>query len=151
MTEFNDRIERVVPLPVPVERAWTAITDPAEVRQWFGDQSDYELREGGEGVFKWGDNAHRMQIVTLQPPHRYVYRWVISQHDDLATPFAEMLTTLVEYVLEPIPEGTRLTLTESGFASLPADQQESNYADNSQGWTEELGKLVSYTEALAAV
>ena len=151
MTVFKDSIERVVTLPVSIERAWSAITDPAEVRQWFGDQSDYELREGGEGVFKWGDNSHRMRVVALEPPRRYAYRWVIESHDDQSIPFENMQTTLVEYVLETIPDGTRLTLTESGFASHPEGQRESNYADNSQGWTSELAKLAAYTETLAAV
>lgn len=149
MSEFKDSIERVMTLPVPIERAWSAITDPAEVRQWFGDQSDYELREGGEGRFKWGDEGSRMRIVTLEPPRRFVYRWAPG-NDDQSIPFDEMPTTLVEYVLESIPDGTRLTLTESGFASLPAEQREGSFADNSEGWTSELAKLVTYTETLAA-
>ncbi len=144
MTAFSDVITREMILPFPVERVWRAITEPSEVRQWFGDQSEYELREGGEGVHKWGDNAHRMRIVSLDPPHRYVYRWVVEQHDDLTTPFEEMQTTQVEFVLETVPEGTRLRLTESGFASHPADKREKNYEDNSGGWKSELAKLPDY-------
>ncbi|MGD9710847.1 MAG: SRPBCC domain-containing protein [Thermomicrobiales bacterium] len=141
MSVINDVITREMTLDFPVERVWQAITDPAEVRQWFGDQSVYELREGGTGVHKWGDNAHRMRIVTLEPPHRYVYEWVVEQYDDESRPFDEMQTTRVEYRLESIPQGTRLFLTESGFASHPRDKRESNYADNSEGWASELAKL----------
>lgn len=147
MTEFSDTIEREMTFSADIERVWRAITDPAEVRQWFGDRSEYELREGGAGVYQWGDNAHRMQVVTVDPPHRFVIRWVISQHDDLTTPFEQMHTTQVEYLLDSVPEGTRLRLTESGFASLPADVREGYHADNSGGWTSELGKLVTYLEA----
>ena len=143
-TTFSDTITREMILAFPVERVWSAITDPAEVRQWFGDQSDYELREGGEGVHKWGDNAHRMRIVTLDPPTRYVYQWVIDQHDDSQTPFDDMQTTQVEFLLEPTPDGTRLRLTESGFASHAADLRESNRAGNDEGWTSELAKLPVY-------
>lgn len=148
-TTFSDTITREMILAFPIERVWTAITDPAEVRQWFGDQSDYEVREGGEGVHQWGDNAHRMRIVALDPPHRYVYRWVVEQYDNLETPFDEMQTTQVEYLLESIPEGTRLSLTESGFASHPAEKREQNFADNSGGWTSELAKLPEYLERAA--
>jgi uncharacterized protein YndB with AHSA1/START domain len=150
MTAFKDSIERELTLPVPIERAWTAITDPAEIRQWFGNNTEFELREGGEGVFKWDENAHRMRIVALEPPRRYVYRWVVSQDDDQSVPFEEMPTTQVEYLLESVPEGTRLKLTETGFASLPADQREGYFGDNSQGWTSELAKLVEYTKTLVA-
>ncbi len=150
MPAVKDRIERVVTLPVPIERVWTAITDPAEVRQWFGDQSDYELRTGGEGLLKWGDDGFRMRIETVDPPHRFSYRWVTPRDDDHSIPFEDLPTTLVEFVLESVPEGTRLTLTESGFASHPEDQRESSYADNSQGWTDELGELVEYIKRLAA-
>jgi uncharacterized protein YndB with AHSA1/START domain len=151
MASFKDSIERELTLPVPIERAWSAITDPKEVRQWFGDQSDFEVRVGGEGFFKWGDDAHRMRIVALDPPRRFSYRWVIQQPDDMSIPFDEMRTTLVEYRLESIPDGTRLMLTESGFASFSEEYQESHYTDNSKGWTEELAKLVAYAETLAAV
>ena len=150
MTAFKDSIERELTLPVPIERAWAAITDPAEVRQWFGNKSDYDLREGGQGVFQWDEHVSRMRIVALEPPRRYVYRWVIENDGDHSIPFEEMATTQVEYLLESIPEGTRLKLTETGFASLPADRRESSFADNSQGWTSELAKLVDYTKTLAA-
>lgn len=149
MPAFSDVIRREMILEFPIERVWKAITDPAEVRQWFGDQSDYVMEEGGEGVHKWGDNAHRMTIITLEPPHRYVYRWVVEQHDTFEVPFEEMQTTQVEYVLESIPEGTRLSLTESGFAAHPADKREGNFADNSNGWTSELAKLPVYLDRAA--
>jgi uncharacterized protein YndB with AHSA1/START domain len=150
MAAFKDTIEREITLPVPIERAWTAITDPAEVRQWFGNKTNYELREGGEGAFQWDEHSARMRIVAVEPPRRYVYRWVIEQHDDPSIPFDEMSTTQVEYLLESIPEGTRLKLTESGFASLPEDRREDLFAGNTEGWTSELPKLAAYVETLAA-
>ncbi len=150
MSVVSDVITREMILPFPVERVWNAVTDPAEVRQWFGDQSDYDLKEGGEGVHKWGDNAHRMRILTLDPPHRYVYQWVVEQYDNQETPFDEMQFTTVEYRLEAVPEGTRLQLTESGFATHPENKREQNFADNSEGWTSELAKLPVYLEKTAA-
>lgn len=33
-------------LPYPVEAVWSAITDPAERRQWFGETT-IDAREGG--------------------------------------------------------------------------------------------------------
>lgn len=146
MSVINDVITREMILAFPIERVWKAVTDPAEVRQWFGDQSDYDLREGGEGVHKWGDNAHRMRILTLEPPRRYVYQWVIDQYDDASVPFEEMQYTTVEIILDSVPEGTLLKLTESGFASHGEDSRDANYAGNSEGWTSELAKLPEFLQ-----
>ncbi len=141
---MNDEIRRELMLPVSIERAWSAVSEPAEVRQWFGERSDYELHEGGTGMMRWGDDAFRMVVVTVDPPRCFAYRWVTPRDDDHAIPFEEMPTTLVTFTLESVEGGTRLTLVESGFASHPEDQRESNYADNSEGWTGELAKLEVY-------
>lgn len=50
-------------------------------------------------------------------------------------------TTLVRFLLEEEPEGTKLTMIESGFASLPENYFEA-FDENTQGWEEELLKLV---------
>ena len=140
---MKDQIRREVLLPVSIERAWAAITDPDEVNQWFGDRCSYELREGAEGVMQWGDDAFRMRVVIVDPPHRFAYRWV-TPRDNPAVPFEEMPTTIVEFTLQTVAGGTQLTLTETGFAAHPEDQREANYADNSGGWTDELGELRDY-------
>lgn len=85
------------------------------------------MRPGGEGVFRWGEIEVRVTVETVDPR----YRWEPSQ-----TP-AGGPTTFVEFRLEEIPGGTRLTLAESGFAGLlPAARQENEY-----GWDDELGHL----------
>ncbi len=146
MGAFNDSIQRVLTFPLPIERVWSAITDPAEVRQWFGDQSEYDLREGGEGFLRWGDTAIRMQVTVLDPPHRFSYRWASGPESDLSVPFAKATQTLVEYTLEEVPGGTQLTLIESGFASQPEQEREANYADHVKGWEQEHDKLVAYLD-----
>ncbi|MGD9710846.1 MAG: SRPBCC family protein [Thermomicrobiales bacterium] len=142
-----DEIRREVMLPASIERAWNAITEPAEVNKWFGDRCVYELREGATGVMQWGEHAFRMVVVTVDPPRRFAYRWVTPRDDNHAIPFEEMPTTLVEFTLESVAGGTRLTLVESGFASHPEKERDSNYADNSQGWTDELAELQAWLNA----
>jgi len=62
----------------------------------------------------------------------------------MTTPFDEMPTTLVTFKLDDVPEGTRMTLIESGFASLPEHLRRSSYQENSSGWDEELVDLAAY-------
>ena len=52
--------------------------------------------------------------------------------------------TYVEFTLEPVGAGTRLTVVESGFAQLPADAHGKAYGGNTEGWAHELGELVEY-------
>ena len=56
-------------------------------------------------------------------------------------------TLMVEFALEPTTSGTRLTVTESGFAQLPDEWIEASYQGNTEGWKAELGELVAYLDA----
>jgi hypothetical protein len=53
----------------------------------------------------------------------------------------------VEFVLEPTSSGTRLVVSESGFAQLPDEWLEQTYQGNTQGWAAELGELTAYLDA----
>src|SRR4051812_20580972 len=44
------QIEREIELPVPADEAWEAITDAQRLEEWFANDVELDLREGGEGV-----------------------------------------------------------------------------------------------------
>ena len=46
-----------------------------------------------------------------------------------------------------MPEGTRLRLVESGFASLPPELRGGSHERNTRGWQRELGELAQYLAA----
>jgi uncharacterized protein YndB with AHSA1/START domain len=59
----------------PVDRVWTALTDPGELAGWWGE-ADVELVEGGRFTITWlneGPNGERVvmpaTITRLDPPH----------------------------------------------------------------------------------
>jgi uncharacterized protein YndB with AHSA1/START domain len=131
---IRDAIERQLTLEVPRERVWAALTEPDQVRRWFGTETKVDLRPGGKGEFSWDETVVPFTVEEVEPPRRYAYRW-----EPGATQTGKP-TTLVEFTLEEVPEGTLLTLIESGFAELP----EKSYEDNSGGWDEELGHLGDY-------
>jgi uncharacterized protein YndB with AHSA1/START domain len=135
--EANDRIERTMTFHVARELVWDAITQPESISRWFGDDTELELTPGGEAVFRWGEIEVRGKVETVEPPSRFSYRWEPS-HTPTGGP-----TTLVEFMLEEIDGGTRLTLVESGFASLvPESRQENEY-----GWDDELSHLREFLGA----
>lgn len=136
----QDRIERVVTLPVSRDRAWRAITEPAEISRWFMACTIPELRAGADFTFK----SARGRIEAVEPPRRFAYSWHpgSEQHEEM--PLAELPLTLVEFILEEIAGGTRLTLIETGFASLPSEMYERAFRENTGGWAEVIGNLVAY-------
>ncbi|MCC6791414.1 MAG: SRPBCC family protein [Thermomicrobiales bacterium] len=138
---MQDRIERMVTLPVSRERAWRAITDPTQINRWFDGCEMSELRAGA--MFVLGGDA-RCRIEAVEPPRRFAYSWHPGSEQRTQTPFEELPLTLVEFTLDEIAGGTRLTVVETGFASLPAEMYERAFRENSGGWPEVLGNLTAY-------
>ncbi|MDQ3410708.1 MAG: SRPBCC family protein [Chloroflexota bacterium] len=144
---IQDQIERVMVLRAPRERVWAALTEAAELSRWFGDTAEIDLRPGGELVLGWEEHGvGRCRIEVVEPPRRFAYRWHAPGADEDA-PIEAGPNTLVEFTLDEVPEGTRLTLIESGFASLPSDIAAKAFEDNTGGWASELGELAAYIEA----
>ncbi|MDC8831479.1 SRPBCC domain-containing protein [Alteromonas gilva] len=137
MKKTIDAITRTLEFPLPVERVWHAVTEPAEVVKWFGSHATYELKEGAAGFFEWENECAgkiAMKIETIRPFSYFAWRWM--QEPEQA--FNHATSTLVEWQLTKTTTGTRLTMTESGFAALKQQQL------NTQGWQIELSDLQQY-------
>jgi uncharacterized protein YndB with AHSA1/START domain len=128
-----DTIERQMTFELPREVVWAAITEPEQIGRWFGTSAELDLRPGGEGSFYWEhlDVTTRVTVEAVEPPARFAYRWEPGGTNEGGA------TTLVEFRLEEIPGGTRLTLIESGFAQFGAESRQGNEF----GWDAELGEL----------
>src|SRR4030095_4773003 len=50
-------------------------------------------------------------------------------------------TTLVEFRLEEVPEGTRLSVVGSGFARTPAGRRDEAFRMNSGGWAAQMENI----------
>ncbi|MFB4289503.1 SRPBCC domain-containing protein [Nonomuraea sp. ATR24] len=139
-----DAIERVMVLRHPVERVWAALTTAEGLSRWFGSVAEIDLRPGGRAFFRWDDLGQESvaTVAVVDPPRRFAFRWAIE-----GLPEDDAARTLVEFTLEPVPEGTRLRLVESGFAQAAADVGRSARAANSQGWDAELAELEIYLDA----
>jgi uncharacterized protein YndB with AHSA1/START domain len=54
--------------------------------------------------------------------------------------------TLVEFRLEPITGGTRLTITETGFDGVPEHRRAEAMRMNDGGWAEQIRNIRSHVE-----
>ena len=126
-------IERSVVIRAGRERVWRAITTPEEITKWFEPIGFARLAAGEPLTFTWGGAG---EIALVEPLNRFGYRWQV------APPHPGQ--TLVVFTLESVPEGTRVTITESGFEALPDDARQAKLKDNIGGWEYMLGRLSEY-------
>jgi uncharacterized protein YndB with AHSA1/START domain len=168
----TDRIEKQVTLRAPVSRVWRAIADAKEFGRWFGFTLDGPFVEGQaiRGTFDGtideaaivehqkkaglrpskiklpGKNAVFGTVERIQPERYFSFRWVPYGIDAEADPENEP-TTLVEFRLEPVPDGTHLVIVESGFDRVPAHRRERAFRMNEGGWAGQAENLRKYVES----
>ncbi|WP_020385485.1 SRPBCC domain-containing protein [Kribbella catacumbae] len=140
---FPDRIERTLDLTHPPAKVWAALTTAEGLGTWFGNDAEVDLRRGGEAQLSWdtGDKA-QLTIERIEEPKVFGFTWHIY-----GLPEGDPRRTYVEFTLEPVGAGTRLTVVESGFAQLPDDAHKKAFDGNTDGWGTELAELVSYLDA----
>jgi uncharacterized protein YndB with AHSA1/START domain len=149
----EDRVERTVHIAATTVRVWEILTKPEHIGRWFGPgtPATVDLRPDGVMVLDpMPGKRYLARIVKVDPPHYFSYRWASAYPEVLAD---ETNSTLVEFHLAAEGAMTRLTVCESGFASLtiPAGREQfASYKSHSQGWTEVLRNFAGYVEQGAA-
>ena len=140
---FPDRIERTVEVPHPPAAVWAALTTAAGLACWFGEEASIDLRPGGAAQMSWENGfTVDMRVERVEEPRVFGYTWQIY-----GLPKDDPRRTYVEFTLEPVGEGTRLTVVETGFAQLPEDVYGTAYDGNTKGWMSELDELLQYLDA----
>jgi uncharacterized protein YndB with AHSA1/START domain len=145
---ISDRIERSVVVSASPEQVWEALTTEDGMQAWFGDIAEMDVQPGGEAVFGWSEEGHRVAAVieTVEPITRFAFRWAINAGEAVE----DGPSTLVEFVIDSDDSGTRITVVETGFASLPGDVAQHHFDENTSGWKFEMDELVDYLGAAAA-
>ena len=145
MTDRVDKIEREVLVPATIEQVWHAITVAEELAQWFGDIAELDLRQGGTAKFGWTEYGNTVSAVveTADPPTRFSFRWAASPDTEVE----DGPSTLVEFTLESVTDGTIVRVVETGFASFPDELYRRQFDANTSGWKAELQDLVDYAGA----
>ncbi|MCE6998610.1 SRPBCC domain-containing protein [Saccharothrix sp. S26] len=137
---FPDRIERVVEIArTPVE-VWAALTTAEGLGAWFGHEASIALRPGGTARMSWDDgHSVEMRVERVEKPTVFGFTWPV-----FGMPSDDPRRTYVEFTLEEVAAGTRLTVVETGFSQLPDDAYGKGYDAHTKGWASELGELVDH-------
>src|ERR1700724_4682916 len=145
---ITDRIEKKILLRAPRQRIWRALTDAAEFGTWFGARFDGPFTPGARlrGVIvptgvdaevakaqqPYAGKPFEITVERVEPERLFSFRWhpyaVEPDVDYSAEP-----TTLVVFTLEEAPGGILLTVTESGFDSIPLERRAEGLAGGGPG------------------
>ena len=144
-----DSIERSVELDAPIERVWRALTDHEEFGTWFrvrldgpfvvGEMSRGRMAYPGYEAYPWD-----ARVLVMDAPRLFAFEWPHIEAPDEDP--AQAAWTRVEFRLEPIGIGTRLTVTESGFEALPPGRRVEFMRRNEGGWAIQAENIRAHVE-----
>jgi uncharacterized protein YndB with AHSA1/START domain len=135
-------IRRSVVVAAAREKVWRVITQPEHFSKWFGGKIEFERLAVGEAI-RFFEEAYPGRIAAVEPPERFAFYWTAELGYDVET--------LVTFYLETVPEGTRVTVTETGFEALPADVRQIPFERNGKGWSIQMDNIAEYLETVADV
>lgn len=147
----QDRIEKVADLAAPVSRVWKALTDHKEFGEWFNVRLNepFEVGATTTGNITYPGYEHMQWVsVTEKLEHEelFTFSWPPSAVDPDST-YSDDAKVMVEFRLEPIDTGTRLTITETGFMQFPDSKRLEVLRSNKQGWDIQAENIAAYVTA----
>jgi uncharacterized protein YndB with AHSA1/START domain len=144
----TDRIEKTIVLNASRGKVWRALTTAGQFGAWFGATLDGEFAEGRvvSGRIANPKYSHITLALTIErivPEELFSYRW----HPYAIDPgydYSKDTPTLVEFRLADHANGVELTVTESGFDSIPVARRAEAFRMNSGGWAAQLANIERY-------
>ena len=147
-TTAMDRIEKTAVLRAPRSRVWRALTNADEFGTWFRARLAGTFAEGAtlRGPITYPGYEHmtlEIQIERMEPERYLSYRWRPDGVDP-GKDYSSEPTTLVEFTLEDVQDGTKLTIVESGFDKLPPARRDEAWRSNDSGWAEQMTNIARH-------
>jgi uncharacterized protein YndB with AHSA1/START domain len=120
--ESTPWVERQTLVEAAPDEVWEALTDEDRLEEWMAPDVELDPTEGGEIVVRDGDDERHGTVETVEEEQRFAFTW--------SRPGEE--PSFVEFTIEPIPAGTRVTVIETPVGPS---------AMASAGWTPRLARL----------
>ncbi len=157
----SDRIEKQILLRAPLSRVWQALTDAHEFGKWFGVTFDGPFTAGGPVTGHITPTTVDAEVAKMQKPYEgmrfeividrmepktlFSFRWHPFAIDPKVDYSGEPMTLIV-FVLEEVPAGVLLKLTESGFDQIPLERRATAFTSNEGGWAKQMELIQKYVE-----
>jgi len=139
VTPDQDAVVSEIFIAAPPERVFQALIDPGQVREWWTSKEcpiesfAFDARLGGRWSYDTGHGSATVngvsqfhcegEVLEFDPPSRLAYSWIANWHDQPSR------RTVVRWELFKSAKGTRVKITHSGLAELPAARK-----DYRSGW-----------------
>lgn len=114
------QVTRTVDVPAEPERVWErSLGDGGALSTWLGGEVELDIRPGGTGTLREpGGAAKRLVVEEVTPGERLAFHWWPAGAEG-RTP-ADAGATTVDIRLVPVPDGTRVTVTETAAYAATA-------------------------------
>ena len=144
----TDRITEKVLLRAPRARVWQALADSGEFGQWFGVKGLGAFTQGATvrgKVTEKGDEDVTWEAIIerMEPGRLFSFRWHPYAVDP-GVDYSGEPTTRVVFELEDAPNGTLLSVVETGFHGIPAARRAKAYEMHEQGWAWQMKSISGY-------
>ena len=152
-TTTTDRIEKQILLRAPQARVWRAVADAREFGEWFGVRLEGAFVPGarlrGRITMKGYEHVpFEITVERMEPERLLSWRWHPYAVDP-KTDYSREPTTLVVFELRDVPEGTLLTVVESGFDQIPLARRAEAWRMNDQGWAKQMENIERHVAGAA--
>lgn len=131
-------VERTIWIAAPTERAWRAVTEPQQMEHWYAKNFTWEIPTLQVGAtMKFHNNPADILTATIEvldPPHQFTLR----RHSQ-----PELVTT---FLLTEENDGTRATITETGYDAVPAAERQQWIDSTASGYTMSMVNLQAHLE-----
>lgn len=128
MADKTIRVSQIY--PCSPERIWNALTRPEEMRTWFFEQiKDFKAEIGFQTEFMVQTEdrlfPHVWKVIAIEPMRILGMDWSYRGYDGMG---------YVQFELKRVPEGTELSVTNTGLDSFTLDIPEFTEASCRAGW-----------------
>jgi uncharacterized protein YndB with AHSA1/START domain len=130
--------ERTFTVAVPVERAWKAMTDPAELNRWY---FPFKVAEDGLTTTEILGQQRASEVIAFEPYKMLQTRTTLSGNEAWGVVAGTREMTVV---FEALETGTRITITNSGFGE--GEEWERDLENVMRGQAETIADLILYLE-----
>ncbi|MDX6626954.1 MAG: hypothetical protein QOE56_1943 [Solirubrobacterales bacterium] len=104
MSTLAHTVARSVLLDVAPEQVWEAITDERALSEWLAPEVEVEPQVGGEIVCRYEDGEERRgEVELVEEAERLAFHWWREEGGP----------SRVEFIVDAVAEGTRLTVIET--------------------------------------
>src|SRR5688572_28291847 len=149
MSTHSNQIQKTIVIKAPRKKVWQALSDSKEFGKWFGANIQDSFKPGAPARGKITTKGYEhvnmeMTIDRIVPEQVISWRWHPAATDP-GHDYSQEPKMLVQFTLEDNKDGgTRLSMVETGFESLPPSRRDIALKMNEEGWSAQMKNIDRY-------